>query len=162
MSCGIDQPGGARDAGDRDEPHRREIEHRRGRRGSGSLHQGSERRLATKRRQASGIGEFGVTSVPRDCTDLQIKMAQGAKPVKAASSRDTRCIRGLRRCGMHTWRQAHLAAAASRHLFDRRPRAADSRSEELESRSADHVKLSRSRASARSQPVSQRRTQTWC
>ena len=34
----LDQPGSARDAGDRDEPPRRQVEHRRGRRGSGALH----------------------------------------------------------------------------------------------------------------------------
>ena len=33
----LDQPGGARDARHRDEPHRRQVEHRRGRRGSGAL-----------------------------------------------------------------------------------------------------------------------------
>ena len=36
----LDQPGGARDARHRDEPHRRQVEHRRGRRGSGALHAG--------------------------------------------------------------------------------------------------------------------------
>ena len=34
----LDQPGGARDAGDRHEPHRRQVEHRRGRRGRRALH----------------------------------------------------------------------------------------------------------------------------
>ena len=34
----VDQPGSARDAGDRDEPPRRQVEHRRGRRGSGAVH----------------------------------------------------------------------------------------------------------------------------
>ena len=42
----LDQPGGARDAGDRDEPDRREVEHRRGRRGSRALH--ARRRTATR------------------------------------------------------------------------------------------------------------------
>ena len=41
----LDQPGGARDPGDRDEPARRQVEHGRGRRGSGALHAG--RRTAT-------------------------------------------------------------------------------------------------------------------
>ena len=34
----LDQPGSARDARDRDEPHRRQVEHRRRRRGPGALH----------------------------------------------------------------------------------------------------------------------------
>ena len=42
----LDQPGGARDAGDRDEPDRRQVEHRRRRRGSGALH--ARRRTATR------------------------------------------------------------------------------------------------------------------
>ncbi len=42
----LDQPGGARDAGHRHEPHRRQEQHRRGRRGPGPLHAGAERRLA--------------------------------------------------------------------------------------------------------------------
>ena len=41
----LDQPRGAHDLGDRDEPHRRQIEHRRGRRGSISLQAAAERRL---------------------------------------------------------------------------------------------------------------------
>ena len=78
----IDQPGSARDAGDRDEPPRRQVEHRRRRRGSGALH--ARRRTAT--RAAAPIKQvasarFGVTSEYLvNADDLQIKMAQGAKP----------------------------------------------------------------------------------
>ena len=52
----VDQPGGARDAGHCHESPRRQVEHRRGRRRSGSLQEGSERRLAAKRGQAGGVG----------------------------------------------------------------------------------------------------------
>ena len=78
----LDQPGGARDAGHRDEPPRRQVEHRRGRRGSGALR--ARRRTAT--RGAAPIKQvasarFGVTSEYLvNADDLQIKMAQGAKP----------------------------------------------------------------------------------
>ena len=74
----VDLGRGARDAGDRDEPPRRPVQHRRGRRG--------RRAPATTRCGASAVkqvasGRFGVTSeylVTAD--DIQIKMAQGAKP----------------------------------------------------------------------------------
>ena len=52
----IDQPGSARDAGDRDEPDRRQVEHRRGRRGSGAQPARRERRLAAQRDQAGRVG----------------------------------------------------------------------------------------------------------
>ena len=48
----LDQPGSARDAGDRHEPHRRQVEHRRRRRRSGALHARCERRLAAQRRSS--------------------------------------------------------------------------------------------------------------
>lgn len=43
---------------------------------------------------------FGVTShYLTNCTDIQIKMAQGAKPGEGASFPDTRCTRGSPRFG---------------------------------------------------------------
>ena len=72
---------GARDARDRDEPDRRPLEHRRGRRGPGALHPRRERRLAALGDQA---GRLGPLRRERDylanADELQIKMAQGAKP----------------------------------------------------------------------------------
>ena len=77
----LDQPGGARDAGHRDEPHRRQVEHRRGRRGPARYTRdanGDWRRSAIKQ---VASGRFGVTSEYLvNADDLQIKMAQGAKP----------------------------------------------------------------------------------
>ena len=78
----LDQQGGARDARHRHEPHRRQEQHRRGRRGSGAL----PARCPTAIRRTRAIkqvasGRFGVTSEYLvNARELQIKMAQGAKP----------------------------------------------------------------------------------
>ena len=77
----VDLPRGARDAGDRDEPPRRALEHGRGRRGPGPLQadaNGNRRRSAIKQ---VASGRFGVTiHYLVNADKLQIKMAQGAKP----------------------------------------------------------------------------------
>ena len=45
-------------------------------------------------------GRFGVTShYLTNCTDIQIKMAQGAKPGEGGQLPGTRCTRGWPRCG---------------------------------------------------------------
>ena len=73
----LDLGRGPRDAGHRHEPHRRQVEHRRGRRGPERLHD-PERRSAIKQ---VASGRFGVTTeYLTNADDLQIKMAQGAKP----------------------------------------------------------------------------------
>ena len=73
----LDQRGGPPDAGHRDEPDRRQVQHRRGRGGQGTALR-PERRSAVKQ---VASGRFGVTSdYLTNATDLQIKMAQGAKP----------------------------------------------------------------------------------
>ena len=78
----LDQQGGARDAGHRHEPHRRQEQHRRGRRGPGALRPASP--TATRKNSAIkqvASGRFGVTSEYLvNAKELQIKMAQGAKP----------------------------------------------------------------------------------
>ena len=51
----LDLDGGARDARDRDEPPRRPLEHRRGRRGPAALHAGPERRSAALGDQAGRV-----------------------------------------------------------------------------------------------------------
>ena len=78
----LDLGRGARDARDRDEPDRRPVELRRGRRGraSGSPRtpNGDLRRSAVKQ---VASGRFGVTShYLVNADDIQIKVAQGAKP----------------------------------------------------------------------------------
>ena len=74
-------PRGARDARDRDEPPRRQVEHGRGRGGPAPLHadpNGDWRRSAIKQ---VASGRFGVTvHYLVNADELQIKMAQGAKP----------------------------------------------------------------------------------
>ena len=71
----------ARDARDRDEPPRRALEHGRGRRGPLALQpdaNGDRRRSAIKQ---VASGRFGVTiHYLVNADELQIKMAQGAKP----------------------------------------------------------------------------------
>ena len=78
----LDQPGGPRGAGDRDEPPRRQVEHRRGRRGPGALRARGERRLQelarSSRSRRAGSGSRSEYLV--NARELQIKMAQGAKP----------------------------------------------------------------------------------
>ncbi len=81
MSLRLDQPGGARDPGDRDEPARRQVQHRRGRRGPRALPAAAQRRLARSAIKQVASGRFGVTSEYLvNADDIQIKMAQGAKP----------------------------------------------------------------------------------
>ncbi len=77
----IDQQRSARDAGHCDEPHRRKVEHRRRRRGRRPLQERRQRRLAAQRDQASGVGAVrSDANYLVNADELQIKMAQGAKP----------------------------------------------------------------------------------
>ena len=88
-------------------------------------------------------GRFGVTSEYLvNAHELQIKMAQGAKPGEGGQlpghKVDPLIAQGA---SFDAGRGTDFAAAASRHLFDRRSGAADLRPEELESARAHHVKL---------------------
>ena len=77
MSFGSISQGSARDAGHRHEPHRRQVEHRRGRGRRGALRH-DDRRSAIKQVASA---RFGVTTnYLVNADELQIKMAQGAKP----------------------------------------------------------------------------------
>ena len=76
---------------------------------------------------------FGVTAEYLVNADqLQIKIAQGASPAKAASCRATKSPATSRSCATPCPGRPHLAAAAPRHLFDRRLGAIDPRLEERE------------------------------
>ena len=92
---------------------------------------GDSRRSAIKQVASA---RFGVTSEYLvNADDLQIKMAQGAKPGEGGQlprpqGLPVDCEGAL----FDAWRRPDLAAAAPRHLFDRRSGAAHSRSEELE------------------------------
>ena len=126
----VDLQGGARDAGHRDEPPRRQVQHRRGRRGSRS----ATSRCPTATRSNSAIkqvasGRFGVTShYLVNAQELQIKMAQGAKPGEGGQLPGHQGL-SLDRQGpaLDAGRGADLAAAPPRHLLHRGPGAADPR-----------------------------------
>ena len=73
----LHQQGSARDAGDRDEPHRRPFEYRRRRRRRRALRHA----IARSAIKQVASGRFGVTTnYLVNADELQIKIAQGAKP----------------------------------------------------------------------------------
>ena len=73
---------GARDARHRDEPHRRQVQHRRGRRRPRPLQAATPTATGAARAiKQVASGRFGVTiDYLVNADELQIKMAQGAKP----------------------------------------------------------------------------------
>ena len=94
---------------------------------------GDSRRSAIKQVASA---RFGVTSEYLvNADDLQIKMAQGAKPGEGGQLPGPQGL-SLDREGalLDAWRHVDLAAAASRHLLDRGPGAAHPRSEERQPR----------------------------
>ena len=97
----LDQPGSARDAGDRDEPDGRQVEHRRGRRGSGALRARRQRRLAPQRHQAGRLGPLRRDQrVPRQRRRSADQDGAGRQARRGrAAARATRSIRGSPRCG---------------------------------------------------------------
>ena len=86
---------------------------------------------------------FGVTSEYLvNADDLQIKMAQGAKPGEGGQLPGHKVYPWIAKVRHSTpGVDADLAAAASRHLLDRRSGAAHLRSEEREPAARIHVKL---------------------
>ena len=128
----LDQPGSARNAGHRDEPAGREVEHRRRRRRPGAVHARSQRRLAAQRDQAGGVGP-----VRRDERVPRQRRRSADQDGPGRQARRRRSVAGpqgvsVDRAGppFHAGRHADLAAAASRHLLDRGSRAADLRPQE--------------------------------
>ena len=76
-----DWPGGARVPRHRDEPHRRQIQLGRGRRGSRALSSPAQRRLANSAIKQIASARFGVNATYlASAKEIEIKMAQGAKP----------------------------------------------------------------------------------
>ena len=128
----IDQPGSARDAGDRDEPDGREVQHRRRRRGSGALRAGRQRRLAPQRDQAGRVGALRRHQrVPRQRRRPADQDGAGRQARRGrAAARPQGLSVDREGAAFDAGRRPDLAAAASRHLLDRRSRAADLRSEE--------------------------------
>ncbi len=161
----LDQPRGARDAGDRHEPPRRQDQHRRGRRGSRALPARAQRRLAAQRHQAGGLRPLRrdqrVPGQRRRAADQDGPGRQARRGRPAARPQGLPVDR--QGAPLDAGRGADLAAAAPRHLLDRGPGAADPRPEEREPAGAHQREAGgRGRASARSRPAWPRRTPTWC
>ena len=99
-----------------EEPHRYEPDE------NGDLRRSAIKQVAS--------GRFGVTAhYLVNADDLQIKIAQGAKPGEGGQLPGAQGRRADRpRAVLDPGRDADLAAAAPRHLLDRGPRAADLRS----------------------------------
>ena len=77
----LHQPGGPRSPGHRHEPPGRHEQQRRGRRGSRTLRPAAQRRQQCSAIKQIASGRFGVTAEYLvNARDLQIKIAQGAKP----------------------------------------------------------------------------------
>ena len=135
MSLRLDLARGAPDARHRDEPARRQEQHRRGRRGPATASRrdpnGDLRRSAIKQ---VASGRFGVTSwYLVNADELQIKIAQGAKPGEGGELPGHKVDETIAQVApLDAGRRADLAAAAPRHLLDRGPGAADLRPEERE------------------------------
>ena len=135
----LDQQGGARDAGHRHEPHRRQEQHRRGRRGSRRATcrepNGDSKNSAIKQ---VASGRFGVTSdYLVNARELQIKMAQGAKPGEGGQLPGHKVYPWIAKVApLDAGRRPDLAAAAPRHLLDRGPGGADPRPQERQPRRA--------------------------
>ena len=97
-------------------------------------------------------GRFGVTTEYLvNADDIQIKMAQGAKPGEGGQLPGHKVDKAHRQgAPFHARRRPDLAAAASRHLFHRRSGAADPRPEERQpARRASRSSWCRKWASAR-------------
>ena len=134
----LHQQGSARDPRDRDEPHRRQEQHGRGRRRPRALPADGERRQQEQRDQAGGLRPLR--------RDERIPRQRPRAPDQDGAGREARRGRpAARHQGVpvdredaphHRRRRPDLAAAAPRHLFDRGPRRADPRPEELEPRGA--------------------------
>ena len=88
-------------------------------------------------------GRFGVTSEYLvNADDLQIKMAQGAKPGEGGQLPGRQGVPVDRQDpALDARRRPHQPAAAPRHLFDRGHQAAHPRPEEREPAARIHVKL---------------------
>ena len=123
------EPGGARDAGHRDEPPRRPLEHRRGRRGSSPLRAGREWRSAALGDQAGGLRpvrrDDRVPGQRRPAPDQDGPGRQAGRGRPAPRSQGRRLHRPDQ--VLDSGRRSDLAPAASRHLLDRGPQAADLR-----------------------------------
>ena len=155
----LDLARGPRHARHRDEPHRRQVEHRRRRRGRRPLQADGQWRFAAQRDQAGRLRPLrGDHRISGERRPIQIKMAQGAKPGEGGQLPGHKVMRSSPRCAIRPQGVGlDLAAAAPRHLLDRGSGAAHPRSEERQSAGARFRSSSSPRsASARSPRASPR------
>ena len=128
----LDLARGAHDARDRHEPHRRQVEHRRGRRGIRPLQAAAQRRFDALGDQAGRVGPVRrhrrISRQFRHDADQDGagRQARRRRPVAGPQGRPDH----RQGAPLDARRRPDLAAAASRHLFDRGPRAADLRPQE--------------------------------
>ena len=125
----LDQPGGPRDARDRDEPPRRPVEHRAraARTSSGSWTPSGARRSSRSPRAGSG----SPRSTSPTPTTSRSRWPRAPSPARAASCPGPRSTRGWPRRGTRRPGVGLISpAAAPRHLLDRGPRPAHPRPQE--------------------------------
>ena len=162
MSYGSISAGGARDARDRDEPHRRAKSN------TGEGGEDVDRLLDPERRSAIkqvASGRFGVTSMYLTHADRHPDQDGAGR--QAGRGRPAAADEGVPVGRAHPARdgrrRADLAAAAPRHLLDRRPQAAHLRPQAREPGGAGARQAREPvRASARSPRASRRRWRTSC
>ena len=162
----LDLAGGPRDARDRDEPPRRPRPTRaraaRTRRRYTPDPNGDQRRSRSSRSPPAASASTSTTSSNAD--ELQIKMAQGAKPGEGGQLPGHKVDEYIGSRPAHdAGRRPDLAAAAPRHLLDRGPQAADLRPalRQPDGRASRSSSSPRS-GSARSPRASPRPTPTTC
>ena len=134
----LDLARGAYHARHRHEPHRRQVEHRRGRRGGRPLQAAAERRFDALGDQAGRLRPLRRDDgIPRQLRhdadqDGAGRQARRRRPASRAQGRQDH----RQGAPLDARRRPDLAAAAPRHLFDRGSGAAHLRPEERQSRRA--------------------------
>ena len=163
--AGLDLHRGPRDAGHRDEPPRRALEHGRGRGGPAPLHARRQRRPAALGDQAGGLRALRRDDpLPRQRRpaadqDGPGRQARRGRPAARPQGRQVHRLGAPHDAG----RGPHLAAAAPRHLLDRGPQAAHLRPALREPRGLGVGQARQPRsASGRSPPAWPRPTPTTC
>ena len=97
----LDLGRGARDPGHRDEPARRPVQHRRGRRGPGAVHPATPTATCAARRSSRwpAAGSASPASTWSTPTTCRSRWPRGPSRARAASCPATRCTRGSPRPG---------------------------------------------------------------
>ena len=128
----VDLQGDARDPGHRDEPPRRQVQHRRGRRGRRPVHRRRQRRQPAQRDQAGRLRAVRRHErVPRQRRRPadQDQPGREARRGRAAAGRQGLPV-DREDPVLDAGRRPDLAAAAPRHLLDRGHQAAHPRPQE--------------------------------